>query len=102
MKDGDSISLSTFKSTCGALFFGVPNRGLRVDCLRPMVKGQPNELLISNLSSESDYLRQLHRTFCSAFTFADSRIISFYETKVSPTAVKVSISLSSVCDALLM
>jgi protein SERAC1 len=96
MKDGDNISIYNLKSAFGALFFGVPNRGLGDDCLKPMVAGQPNELLITNLGPESDYLRQLHRNFCSTFTFADSRIISFYETKLSPTAVRVGMMLSFI------
>jgi hypothetical protein len=92
MKENDShpINISNFKSTCGVLFFGVPNHGLRQDFFIPMVKEQPNELLIRNLSPESDYLSQLHRNFCSTFDFPDSKIISFYETNVSPTAKKVT------------
>lgn len=51
-----------------------------------MVHGQPNHALVDDLRPESTFLDTLHRNFCNHFTFADSEIISFWETKQSQTA----------------
>ncbi|KAI9776530.1 MAG: hypothetical protein M1839_009511 [Geoglossum umbratile] len=85
MVDGNPVDRENFYATYGALFFGVPNRGLRTEYLRAIVKNQPNEGLVVSLDPESDFLRRLHEDFCSKFRFRDSRIISFYETGLSPT-----------------
>jgi hypothetical protein len=76
------------------LFFGVPNQGLHIDelGLAAMVKDQPNEDFLFDLRHGSPYLRNLSSSFCSAFPFRDSTVISFYETEESPTAQKVVIS----------
>ncbi|KAI5836715.1 hypothetical protein DFP73DRAFT_453508, partial [Morchella snyderi] len=76
------------KSTAALLLYGVPNRGLRIESLLPMVRGQPNHSLVEALKPESTYLELLHHNFCTHFTFPDSEIISFWETKLSPTALK--------------
>jgi hypothetical protein len=75
-----------FNSIYGAVFFGVPNRGIRNEHWLPMVKGQPNEDLVRNLGPDSKYLRKLHENFRSVFIFPDSRILSIYETKKTRTA----------------
>lgn len=91
MKRGSKIDKLNFLSTYGALFFGVPNQGMDIRSLIPMVNGQPNHPLICSLGEESEYLRKQHRDFCAAFDFKDSEIVSFYETKLSPTAEKVEL-----------
>ncbi|KAI9778532.1 MAG: hypothetical protein M1839_008063 [Geoglossum umbratile] len=86
MRDGNNdMDLNNFNATYAALFFGVPNRGLNTTYLWAMVKEQPNKTLVAALDPSSDYLRQLHRNFCEKFRFPDSKIISFYETGLSPT-----------------
>jgi hypothetical protein len=90
MRDGNNdMDLSNFNATYAALFFGVPNRGLNTTYLWAMVKEQPNKTLVAALDPSSDYLRQLHRNFCEKFRFPDSKIISFYETGLSPTPKSV-------------
>lgn len=83
----DKINL---KSTSAALFFGVPNQGMNITALMNMVHGQPNEPLIWSLRPDSDVLAALARSWREVFTSESSRIVSFYETNVSPTAAKVS------------
>jgi len=86
MKHGDEIDKANFNSTYGALFFGVPNQGLRVEQWLPMVKGQPNEDLVRMLGHDHVYLRKLHQNFRAAFDFADSVIVSVYETEKTRVA----------------
>lgn len=59
-----------------------------------MCEGQVNTSFLLSLASSSERLRQLYRDFPRAFPFLDSRIVSFYETKLSPTAVEASIFIS--------
>ena len=79
-------------STCGLLFFGVPNRGLDIESLLPMVDGQPNEILLRSLGVRTQLLRDQSREFSEAFTSEASDVICFYETKLSPTAHKDQVS----------
>ncbi|KAF8534800.1 ankyrin repeat-containing domain protein [Trichophaea hybrida] len=72
-----------FKSTYGAIFFGVPNRGLRVDELRYMVRGQPIQTLINELAPGASYLGRLHRDFVREFRDMKAEFISCYETKLT-------------------
>ncbi|KAH0556219.1 hypothetical protein GP486_005853, partial [Trichoglossum hirsutum] len=88
MNEGNRMDKSNFASTCGILFFGVPNQGIDISSLIPMVMDQPNMLFLMSLGKESGYLRDRHRAFCKAFTSRDTKIISFYETEESPTAQK--------------
>jgi protein SERAC1 len=86
MKGGDEMDRANFNSIYGALFFGVPNRGIRIEHWLLMVNGQPNESLVKKLRPGSKYLRELSANFNAAFTFPDSKIISIYETEKTRTA----------------
>jgi hypothetical protein len=77
------------EATHGILFFGCPNRGMDIKSLIPMCNGQVNQPFLFSLRQDSDVLRQLCRDFPSVFHLRQPRIISFYETKLSPT-VQVS------------
>lgn len=90
MNRGTAADKINFQATYGLLFFGVPNQGMDIDSLLPMVKGQENLSLLMTLRKGSELLRKLHRDFCSEFDFRDSSIISFYETERSRTAKKAS------------
>ena len=85
----DEKSHDLLRSIYGALFFGVPNQGMEISHLDPMILNQPNHSLIRSLGTDSDLLRKQFRAFVEAFDFYDSEIICFYETEESPTAVKV-------------
>lgn len=74
-----------FRATYACIFLGVPNRGLHIEQLTTMVKGQRNESLVLDLGIESQRLRSLHNSFCDFFNFKQCRIISVYETKLTRT-----------------
>jgi protein SERAC1 len=91
MKNGNDEDQDNLKATYGALFFGVPNQGMDISSLIPMVGDQPNRYLLESLGPESDVLQEQRATFPEVFDFRDSEIISFFETKLSPTALQVSL-----------
>lgn len=57
--------------------------------LRDMVKGQPNSQLIEDLDSSSEFLRK-HNFFWEYIGAHDARIISVYETQLTPTVQVLS------------
>jgi hypothetical protein len=71
------------------MLFGVPNRGLETSSLMAMVRGQPNEALVRDLSESSRFLSLLQSMFYERFTIDSSRIICVYETQMTHT-VEVS------------
>ena len=82
-----------FFATYGMYFFGVPNTGMNIGPLKCMIRGQPNEEFIMSLAKDSQLLRNLRREFSEAFNFKDSQIVSFYETRESPSSFYVSLSI---------
>jgi protein SERAC1 len=90
MQHGEESDKANLKSIYGMLFFGVPSQGMSIESLVPMVENQPNRFFLESLSKVTDGLRAQRQNFRQAFPFKESRIISFYETKQSPTAQKVS------------
>jgi hypothetical protein len=90
MQHGDESDKANLKSIYGMLFFGVPSQGMSIESLVPMVENQPNRFFLESLSKVTDGLRAQRQNFRQVFPFKDSRVISFYETKQSPTAQKVS------------
>jgi hypothetical protein len=79
---------SFFSTLHGALFFGVPSRGMEIDELRAMIRGQPNELLLESLRYGSQTLRDLSGDFRRDFP-QFPRIVSFYELEESFSPTKV-------------
>jgi hypothetical protein len=73
----------------GALFFGVPSQGMEIESLIPLVKDQPNEVLLKSLSVESPLLELQCQDFLTHFTDWNPRIAYFWETVPSPTAIEV-------------
>ena len=89
-EDRQSLNLSL--ASCGLLFFGVPNLGLRNSQLETMVVGQPNarfvrDLIVDNESEPSSYLKELSRKFikCSMVQDPKYQIVSYYERRASRT-----------------
>lgn len=78
----------TAKCVYGFIFFGVPNQGIRITHWLPMVKHQPNEILVQNLAPDSHYLQTLHEKFCRELILFQIPImmISIYETAKTKTA----------------
>jgi hypothetical protein len=69
------------------IFFGVPNKGMHMSHLVPMVKSQPNHVLVESLSPSSNYLVDLDKNFSGIALFRNIRLISAFETERSPTPV---------------
>lgn len=88
-------------SVYGALFFGVPSLGMDTEALAAMVGDKPHRYDLSLLDQKVGHrlrLRQ-HEEFCNAFDFVDSKIIQFFETKMTSTVVEVGrILVSSIID----
>ncbi|KAK3360460.1 hypothetical protein B0T25DRAFT_535690 [Lasiosphaeria hispida] len=70
------------------IFFGVPNRGMQISHLLPMVHDRPNNHLTQLLSTESDYLEELDHQFSGILEHRGIDIMSVYETKRSETTQK--------------
>ncbi|EHK18734.1 uncharacterized protein TRIVIDRAFT_66772 [Trichoderma virens Gv29-8] len=86
-RTGES-SNSMMHSIRGIVFFGVPNHGMKVSHLLPMVEDRPNAHLVHLLSTSSDYLQTLDEHFSGVTTYQNIRILSAYETKRSATTKK--------------
>lgn len=71
------------------LFFGVPQQGMDIETLVPLVGDQPNRLLLESLGKNSTVLRKQSKEFARAFRSRSSDLFTFFETMRSPTAVKV-------------
>ncbi|KAI1744083.1 hypothetical protein F4680DRAFT_444115 [Xylaria scruposa] len=83
--EGSVEDKAIFTSCFALLLFGVPNRGMDNESLMAMVRGQPNEAIVRELSPSSRFLSELHRQFNKIFTLDGSTIISWYETKGTAT-----------------
>lgn len=75
----------------GIAFFGVPHDGIDIRSLIPMVGDGINRFLLESIGSiNSQILSIQKREFSEALgSQGESQIISFYETRVSPTALQV-------------
>lgn len=85
--DGDHGLI--LQSCYAHLLFGCPNRGLEIESLKSMVKGQANLKLIEDLDKDSKFLRR-HNHFWKFYIPEHTRVISIYETR--PTATVEAIS----------
>lgn len=83
--EGSADDNAIFESCFALLLFGVPHLGMDNASLMTMVKGQPNEAIVRDLSPSSRFLSELHRQFNKIFTYDNSHIISWYETKETAT-----------------
>lgn len=85
----NNLDITNLRSIVGMLLFGVPSEGMAVESLLPMARQNPNEAFLQTLGRDSEVLRFQRQKFRAAFAFEDSKVFSFYETRRSPTAVKV-------------
>ncbi|KAF2261462.1 hypothetical protein CC78DRAFT_535652 [Lojkania enalia] len=85
-KDFDPSYQANLKSIYGILCFGTPATGMNIKHWIPMVNDNPNRGLIEQLNRDNDSLRNLNRNFPVAFSLHDSKVFSYYETELSPTA----------------
>ncbi|KAK3353279.1 hypothetical protein B0T25DRAFT_207363 [Lasiosphaeria hispida] len=86
-----NLELDQVRRIAGALFFGVPNDGMDIASLIPMVNDQPNRFLLESLSTiNSQVLRLQERSFAKFLDQTALNIFCFYETRLSPTAAQDS------------
>src|SRR5436305_12657290 len=92
----DADDKVTFDSIYGALFFGVPSQGMDTTALAAMVGDSPQRYDLSLLDQEVGHrLRsRQHDEFCEAFDFKDSKVIQFFETKITATVKEVSLTFT--------
>ena len=84
--------LDHIKRIYGALFFGVPNTGMDITSLLPIVNNQPNRFLLESLNMINSQVLQLQgRNFGRFLDQTALNMFCFYETRLSPTATQVSI-----------
>ena len=82
----------------GILFFGVPNDGMDIESLIPMVGDQPNRSLLESLSAMNTQILGLQRRhFSRILSRGNLEMFCFFETELSPTAAQVSL----FCDSIL-
>ncbi|PTB77013.1 hypothetical protein M440DRAFT_1438697 [Trichoderma longibrachiatum ATCC 18648] len=88
----DELDNKLRRAVYGIAFFGVPHDGMDIRSLVPMAGDRPNRFLLESIGSySSQVLSTQQREFTQALGGqGDSEIISFYETRMSPTAVKDS------------
>ncbi|KAK0751417.1 hypothetical protein B0T18DRAFT_387548 [Schizothecium vesticola] len=72
LSKGDDDDVANLKATIGALFFGVPNRGMDNSALLAILGSQPNQELLRSLSVNSPFLKRQSQDFPSIFSFRDS------------------------------
>lgn len=88
----DSDDQLNILSTYGALFFGVPGFGMDVKAMAALVQDLPAQYTLALLDQRFGFrLRhRQHERFCKAFDYPTSKIVQFYETKMSPTIQEAS------------
>ncbi|VUC33940.1 unnamed protein product [Clonostachys rosea] len=69
----------------GAIFFGVPNFGMKQSSLLTVVSGQANEGLVADLAVNSTYLTHLDTSFSGLSQLQNMSLYWAYETKKSAT-----------------
>jgi hypothetical protein len=80
---------SLLNNITGFLFFGVPHQGMAMGSLIPLVEDHSNLSLLESLNENSPLLPRLENDFKNAFGTSHPRIVSFYETEKSATALRV-------------
>jgi len=74
----------------GCLFFGVPNDGMKIESLIPMVADQPNRSLLESIRHmNSQVLNMQKRNFSKVLAKLSLDLFCFFETELSPTAKEV-------------
>jgi hypothetical protein len=69
----------------GAILFGVPSRGMETQAIMSMVREQPNEGLVRDLTTSSGYLCSLHARFFEVALHGRMKLFWAFETRTFPT-----------------
>lgn len=81
----------------GAIFFGVPSQGMAIDDIFRMLGDQPNKgALVTEISTESDYLSQLEKRFSGVSFVRTLKMFWAYETKMTPTVAVCQVATQLV------
>ena len=95
--DATVQDFENLKAIFAIMFFGVPNQGMDNTSLYAMVRGQPNLPFLAYLNKDAGFLHELVKRFREIFYFQDSYVVSFFETKASPTAKMDSTGKWAMC-----
>lgn len=87
---GDETDMLNLRATGGALFFGVPHRGMDNSALLAAIGLQANREFLESLRIGSPELEKQSQLFSSVSALDGSVIFSFFETCISGTAKMVS------------
>lgn len=79
------IGNEMMKKIHGAIMFGVPHLGMDQSHLAVVVKDQPNETLVQDLSPNSPYLKKLNDSFSGISLQGNMKMVLVYETMKSET-----------------
>ncbi|KAK0645794.1 hypothetical protein B0T16DRAFT_492873 [Cercophora newfieldiana] len=92
MADRDKAFFGILDNISGVIMFGVPSSGMHQSHLMAMVEDQPTELLVQDLSREGGayYLRDLNKRFEGVSFLQTKKVFWAYETRESPTVVKLA------------
>ena len=98
-ESSDSNDQRNLNSIYGVLFFGVPNQGMETGELAAMIGDKPQRYDLSLLNNQVGHRprSRQHEEFCEAFDFEDSKIIQFFETKMTSTVAEVGLMLGLLC-----
>ncbi|KAF4449354.1 hypothetical protein F53441_7332 [Fusarium austroafricanum] len=83
---GDETDMLNLRATGGALFFGVPHRGMDNSALLAAIGLQANREFLESLRIGSPELEKQSQLFSSVSALDGSVIFSFFETCISGTA----------------
>ncbi|KAI1440544.1 hypothetical protein F5Y02DRAFT_402664 [Annulohypoxylon stygium] len=72
----------------GGIFFGVPNFGMEQSSFLSIAEGNPNEILVEDLSPHSPWLKGLEAQFNGISYLRKMNIFWGYETCTSPTYIQ--------------
>ncbi|KAI2472347.1 hypothetical protein F4781DRAFT_384248 [Annulohypoxylon bovei var. microspora] len=72
----------------GAIFFGVPNFGMEQSSFLSIAEGNPNEMLVEDLSPNSPWLKGLESQFNGISYLRKMNMFWGYETCTSPTLIQ--------------
>lgn len=85
-----SVGHGLMRYIYGCVFFGVPNDGMDIESLIPMVTDQPNRFLLESLNAMNSQISRLQRpSFSKLLDENRLELFCFYETRLSRTAAKV-------------
>lgn len=83
----DGLDRQNLESLHAISLFGVPNHGMRIESLIPMMEENARRTLLYTVDGENSPVTvDLHRSFARVIqTLKDFDICCFYETQKSPT-----------------